>query len=67
MNQDELDGFVTGTEFDELKRHYSDFNFADLVIEFPNPDQYPPEKNFSQNKAVKLYFNMIFINIFFYF
>lgn len=34
----ELDGFLTGLEFDDLKRHYDDFNFADLVISFPNPD-----------------------------
>lgn len=52
MHQDELDGFVTGTEFDELKRHYNDYNFADLILEFYNPDQTPPDKKLTANKPV---------------
>lgn len=34
---DQLDGFVTFEEFEELK-NYDDYNFADLIITFPNPD-----------------------------
>ena len=32
-----MDGFVDFLEFEELK-NYDDYNFADLVVQFPNPD-----------------------------
>jgi hypothetical protein len=38
--EDELDHgqFFTEEELEEIKNNYNDYNFADVVLTFPNPD-----------------------------
>ncbi|KRX07124.1 hypothetical protein PPERSA_09338 [Pseudocohnilembus persalinus] len=59
--QDQLEGFLSGAEFEELQQYYNDYNIADLVIEFPNPDQQGLLKNepIKFEEAEKIFDNML--------
>lgn len=44
-NEDELDGFLNAQEISEIKRNYGDYNFADIIIQFPNPGRHRGRAN----------------------
>jgi hypothetical protein len=49
LKQEELDGFMMAQEFEELK-NYDDYNFNDLRLVFPHPDDEMTQEYF-QNKG----------------